>query len=170
VLREISCPDSQLYAPAEFAQLTNQQQIIDDVTAFGPFFLRASVWFPSNGWVFDKTKKYDVVGSNGKKAYHYRFAVEMQFRETRLIEGEERSSATNDCWSFFVNEDLTKFFQIKEFFDFRIATIQKQRIEGTQIPILIVDENNINLLPFPPINPAVTINSIKTTVDATLKS
>ena len=101
VLTEISCPDSQLYYPAQFGYLTNQQQIIADVTTgFAPFFSRASVWFPANGWVFDIKKKYGVVGSNRKVTCYYHFAVEVQFRQVRV--GEEQIAATNDCWSFLL--------------------------------------------------------------------
>ena len=61
---------------------------------------------------------------------------------------------------------MTKFFQIKEWLDPRVA-----RIQGTRTPqgnqILVVDLNNINVIPFPPVFPGTTINSIRLDIDAT---
>jgi hypothetical protein len=165
-LKEISCPDSQLYFPSQFGFLTNQEQIIADVTTFNRTYTEASVWFPANGWTYDKRRKYGIVESNGRMAYHYRFTVEVQFRQTQIVGGLTQLSVTNDCWSFFVNEDLTKFFQIKEWLDGRVRRIQNQTSPPGQI--LTLDYNSINLTPFPKIVDGVIINFITVFADTNI--
>ena len=166
LLKEISYADSQLYFPSQFGYITNQQQIIDDVTLFSKTYAQASVWFPANAWVYDKKLKCGVVGSNAKIEYYYNFCVEVQFRQTQIVSGNPISVATNDCWSFFIDESGCKFFQIKEWLDGRVRRIHPQRTpDGNKI--LILDTNNINLIPFPPVEEGVTINSIIVIANAT---
>jgi len=160
LLKEISYTDSQLYFPSQFGYITNQSEMIQDVTDFSTIYSAGSVWFPANGWVFDEKIKHGVVSSGGKKRCFYHFCVEVQFRQTSNV-----SVVTNDCWSFFINKKLTKFYQIKEWLDGRVRRVQPQRTPNNN-EILILDTNNINLLPFPPTATGTTIISISVVANA----
>jgi len=160
LLKQISYTDSQLYFPSQIGYLTSQEEIIQDVTDFSTIYSAGSVWFPQNGWVYDKKEKYGVIGSDGKKESFYHFCVEVQFRQTSNV-----SVVTNDCWSFFVNKNLTKFYQIKEWLDGRVRRVQPQRTPNGN-EILILDTNNINLLPFPPVATGTTLLSITVVANA----
>ena len=162
LLKSISYDDSQLYYPSRFGYVTNQEKIILDVIGFSKAVSNASVWIPANGWVFDTSVKYGVIGSGGKERCYYHLAVEIQFRQT----AGGQKSAVNDTWTFFIDQDAEKFYQIKEWLDGRVSRIQPLRTILNQ-EIFILDTNNINLIPFPAINPEVTVNSIGFTIDTT---
>lgn len=163
LLKEISYKDSQLYFPSQFGYLTSQQLIIDDIIAFNQTYSAGSVFFPNNGAIYDVSPKYGVVGSNKKIKCFYHFGIEVQFRQTTIV--GSISTVTNDCWSLFINKKGTKFYQIKEWLDGRIRRIQPQRTPQNN-EILILDTNNINLIPFPPVAPGVTILSIAVIANA----
>ena len=162
LLRSITYEDSQLFYPAPFGYHTNQEQIANDIiNNFRDFYTSASVWFPANGWIFDKQIKYGVVGSAGKKRCYYHFGTEVQFRQM-ANSGANPNAATNDFWSFFVDQEADRYYQLKEWLDITVARIQGRRtISGQEI--LIRDIDNINLLPYPPVAPGVDI--VNTIID-----
>ena len=146
LLRSISFPDSQLFYPAQFGYLTTRAEIETDVRGFAGAVNTASVWIPANGWILDKEVKFGVVGSNNKKSCYYHCGTEIQFRQT-VKTGANLSTAVNDFWSFFIDNDAAKFFQIKEWLDGRVGRIQLRRtILGQEI--LILDTSNTNVIPF----------------------
>jgi hypothetical protein len=149
-IKSITYEDSQSYYPSPFGYITSQQQIIEDITVFAKEGLtNVSVWFPKNGWCYDKKLKQGVVGSGGREECYYNFTVEVQFRQT-LNNGAP--VCTNDCWSFFIDTKLEKFYQLKEWLDGRVRRLQTEvLING--VPTVILDTNNINLIPWPPITP-----------------
>ncbi len=148
-LKSISFEDSQLFYPSPFGYVTSQQTIIDDITVFAKGVPKASVWFPKNGWCFDKKLKHGVVGSGGKEKNYYSFTVEVQFRQTTNTGVD---FCTNDNWSFFVDTKVQKFYQVKEWLDGRVRRLQ-QEVVLTGTPTLVLDFDNINVIPWPPITP-----------------
>ena len=149
LLKKISCSDSQLYYPASFGLINTQEGIELDVRGFAAADPKSSVWFPKNGWAFDNELKCGVIGSNNKKCRYYNFSVEVQFRQTNKA---GVSAVTNDNWSIFLNKNLSKFYQIKEWLDGRVRRLQAE-IVTTGTPTLIYDYNNVNVIPWPPVTP-----------------
>jgi hypothetical protein len=147
-LNSITYDDSQLYYPSPFGYVTSRKAIIEDITGFAKQDAKASVWFPANGWCFDKILKQGVVGSDNKKKDFYNFTVEVQFRQTLT---NDINICTNDNWSFFIDSNVEKFYQIKEWLDGRVRRLQAENVNNT--PTLILDYNNINVIPWPPIFP-----------------
>ena len=127
LLKKISCSDSQLYYPASFGLINTQEGIELDVRGFAAADPKSSVWFPKNGWAFDNELKCGVIGSNNKKCKYYN-------------------------WSIFLNKNLSKFYQIKEWLDGRVRRLQAE-IVTTGTPTLIYDYNNVNVIPWPPVTP-----------------
>lgn len=148
-LKSITYEDSQLFYPSPFGYVLSQQAIIEDITGFVKGDPKGSVWFPKNGWCYDKELKHGVVGSGGKEKHYYNFTVEVQFRQTFNTGAK---ACTNDCWSFFIDSKLKKFFQVKEWLDGRVRRLQAEELI-TGVPTLVLDNNNINLIPWPPITP-----------------
>lgn len=147
-VKSITYEESQLYYPSPFGYVTSQKAIIEDITVFAKRDASASVWFPMNGWCFDKNIKQGVVGSNNKKKVYYHFTVEVQFRQTL---NNNINVCQNDNWSFFTDYNVEKFYQIKEWLDGRVRRLQAEIVNNT--PTLTLDYNNINVIPWPPIFP-----------------
>lgn len=147
-LKSITFEDSQLFYPSPFGYVRTQKEIIEDIIGFTKSVSTASVWFPKNGWCFDKKLKCGVVGSGGIERKYFNFTVEMQFRQTNLA---GVNACTNDNWSFFVDDNLEKFYQVKEWLDGRVRRLQAEIVNGN--PTLVLDYDNINVIPWPPITP-----------------
>jgi len=157
LLNDITYPDSQLYYPSAFGFEYNREIITEGVRAFPSSVKAASVWFPENGWVFNTSRKYGIVGSGGEKKCYYHFCVEVQFRQTNT-RGANPDVVTNDCWSIFTDEKIEKFYQIKEWLDGQVRRLQPQRTPGGN-EILTLDYENINILPWPPVGKCITSNT-----------
>lgn len=149
LLKKISLSNSELYYPASFGLINTQKGIELDIKGFSETTSKSSVWFPRNGWAFDNELKCGVIGSNNKKCKYYNFSVEVQFRQTNKA---GVNAVTNDNWSIFLNKNLDKFYQIKEWLDGRVRRLQAE-IAITGVPTLIYDYNNINVIPWPPVTP-----------------
>jgi hypothetical protein len=148
LLKKCSYENSALFYPSSFGYVTTQAGIALDVKGFSTGYKECTVWFPKNAWSFDTVEKCGIVGGNAKEAEYFHFTVEVQFRQTS---NSSVKACTNDCWSFYTNKHIDKFYQVKEWLDGRVRRLQAENVNNT--PTLILDVNNINLIPWPPIYP-----------------
>lgn len=146
--RSITRTDSHLYFPGGFGNLTSQQQIIANVVTFAETAQDVSAWIPENGWCLDTCPKFGRVNSGDDREF-YLFTVEAQLRQTSST--RVRPNVTSATWSFFVDPEICKVFQIKEWLDGRVRILQNENQNGT--PTLCLDYNNNNVIPWPPIFP-----------------
>lgn len=149
ILKGITYTDSQEYFPAPIGYSTSQERIIQEIEEFARDFPESSVWFPKNAWTFDTELKEGVVGSDGRTEKYYHFNVEAQFRQ---VTRSGIPNVTNDCWAFYTDRKVEKFYQIKEWLDGRVRRLQNE-VTITGEPTLVLDFDNINMIPWPPITP-----------------
>jgi hypothetical protein len=62
------------------------------------------------------------------------------------------SIVTNKVLQIYTNKKISKFYQIKEWVDGRVRRLQSE-VVITGKPTLILDYNNINMIPWAPITP-----------------
>ncbi|HDR3658791.1 hypothetical protein [Bacillus cereus] len=146
LITQITNEDSHLYFPT--GALISRNQIIQNIIEFGKVAQDVSIWIPSNAWCFDRHVKLGRVNSIYDAKYLL-FTVEIQFRQNRA--NRNRPEVTNDTWSFFIDPKTFLFFQVKEWLDGRVRSLQNESTQGA--PTLCLDYNNKNVAPWPPILP-----------------
>ncbi|OUB14559.1 hypothetical protein [Bacillus cereus] len=146
LVKQITREDSHLYFPT--GSLISRSQIIQNIIDFGKVAQDVSIWIPSNAWCFDRDVKFGRVNAVYDAKYLI-FTVEIQFRQNRT--NRNRPEVTNDTWSFFIDPKMFVFFQVKEWLDGRVRSLQNENPQGDAT--LCLDYNNINVTPWPPIFP-----------------
>jgi hypothetical protein len=140
ILKSIMYKNSEEYLPFKNNFFFDRDKMIKGLSKnFDIIQNKTTLWFPSNGWVFDTSKKYGIVGSSNKKKKHYRFTVESQYN--KIWKNGDKTTCS-DCYSFYYNEEITKFFQVKVWFSPEVEILQ-QKLK------LILDYDNVNIVPFP---------------------